>query len=246
MSSKKHISSNTILYLTSIVLASIIWLIAKQGEILTSEIYVKIKPVNVPKNCYVKIKEQRALVQLQFPKSQEKFVVSSNFYIEINLSDIEIWAKADEIKIWQYPLNLENVISENVPNTVKPIAIKEPKSVTVEAKLLSFYAEVRPIITGKPAEGYNIRDVVVRPDRILVTAPRELIDSLKDKDGNLILRTKPISVEGKTDFFYEFASIVLPDVAPQLGTIRLVKAEEKNVEVNIKIEENVIEKTFEP
>ena len=81
MPTKRWVSSNTMLYLASLFMAFIIWLIVKQGEIETRQIDVGIYGIDVPGNCEVEIEPSSALVEVQCPNNQLNFVVACDIPI---------------------------------------------------------------------------------------------------------------------------------------------------------------------
>lgn len=245
MPSKQWISSNTLLYLVSLFVAAIIWLIAKQGEIDTAQINVKISGVNIPHNCEVEIEPASALVEVQFPRSQETFVVSRNFNIEVDLSTVDTWAGVDDFSVISYPLSSESVKALNVPETVTPRSITSPKSIVIRAKLFTTKAKVKAQIIGEPSQGFHLAKApVTHPEIVIVTGPTALLEMLKDQDGTAIVSTEPISVEGRKSGYFQTATISLPLPRTELGKLKLVNENQKEVEVNVYIEEDVDLKTF--
>lgn len=83
------------------------------------------------------------------------------------------------------------------------------------------------IITGVPAEGFEVQSVTVQPQSIQVAADRELLDSLDQ------LVIEPVSVEGATQ------SLSVKSTVTQLSDFKNVSSEQ--VYVNVTIAEETVE-----
>jgi len=82
------------------------------------------------------------------------------------------------------------------------------------------------IITGAPAQGYEVQSVTVQPQTIQVAADRELLDNLQ------LLVIEPVSVEGATQSFSAKSTVT------QLSDFKNVSSEQ--VYVNVAIAEETV------
>ena len=88
--------------------------------------------------------------------------------------------------------------------------------------------DLQSIITGVPAEGYEVQSVTIQPQSIQVAADQELLDSLDQ------LVIEPVSVEGATQ------SLSAKSTVTQLSDFKNVSSEQVYVNVTI-TEETVTE-----
>ena len=85
--------------------------------------------------------------------------------------------------------------------------------------------DLASVITGQPAEGYEVKSVSLQPESVVVAAERELLDNLTE------LVIEPVSVEGVSQSFSARASI------SQLPDFKNVSTEQVYVTVNVGQEE---------
>lgn len=87
--------------------------------------------------------------------------------------------------------------------------------------------DLQSIITGIPAEGYEVQSVTIQPQSIQVAAEKELLDSLDQ------LVIEPVSVEGATQ------SLSAKSTVTQLSNFKNVSSEQ--VYVNVTIAEETVQ-----
>jgi YbbR domain-containing protein len=91
--------------------------------------------------------------------------------------------------------------------------------------------DLQSIITGIPAEGYEVQSVTIQPQSIQVAAEKELLDSLDQ------LVIEPVSVEGATQ------SLSAKSTVTQLSNFKNVSSEQ--VYVNVTIAEETVQEYFD-
>lgn len=80
---------------------------------------------------------------------------------------------------------------------------------------------IHSILTGTPAEGYEVESVTIQPDSLLVAAEQEILSSID------VLRIEPISVDGASRSFSVRSKV------SKLSAFKSISAEEVYVNVNI-------------
>ncbi|HBY56542.1 MAG TPA: hypothetical protein DEG96_01550 [Candidatus Atribacteria bacterium] len=121
-------------------------------------------------------------------------------------------------------------------NEIKEVKI-EPDFVEVSISLTLGYPEkilqVKPRITGKPAPGYYISQILANPDKIKIFGNYSKINSIES------LETIPIDVNGIT-------KTLTVKVPPALEEgLNIVEGENSLIEVTIQVKESIIQKTLE-
>lgn len=111
--------------------------------------------------------------------------------------DLSYVAKAGT---FDFPVLLELSDSASILN---PMEIKiSPESVSLSVEeIVSGFADVSPLIRGKPASGYELRSVSAVPEQIEITGPRTMVENCKS------IQTKSISVEGARKSFSADAAV---------------------------------------
>ncbi len=89
------------------------------------------------------------------------------------------------------------------------------------SRVIPISTDLASVVTGQPAEGYEVQSVSIQPESVSVAADRELLDSLD------VLVIEPVSVEGASQSFSTRASI------SQLSDFRDISTEQVYVNVNI-------------
>lgn len=124
------------------------------------------------------------------------------------------------------------VLLDNEGNEISSeMLTKSSSSVTLTAeayptKELSISKLTEDVVTGKPAEGYEISSISIQPENITVAADQELLDGISE------LKIEPVSVDGMNQSFSTTALI------PLLSNFKYVSTEQ--VYVNIVISEKNI------
>lgn len=125
------------------------------------------------------------------------------------------------------------VLLDSDGNEINPSMLaRSSTSVTVVTeqlpmKEIPISTNIADVVTGYPADGYEVAEVSVRPETIVIAAEKDLLDSITE------LQIEPVSVEGASQSFTGRAKISL------LSDFKYASAEE--VYVNVIIEEETFE-----
>ena len=126
---------------------------------------------------------------------------------------------------------------------VKPSDVRLPKGIALDTLLtptvtVTLVPAVRktvkvvPMLTGKPAPGYRVTHVDLKPDQLVL---RGTADMLADLDA---VRTGPIDLEGAAESFKKEVPLNLADAIRVEPSLRIVIAE-------VKVEERVVTRVME-
>ncbi len=239
MQGKFRLTSDFVLAFAALFISTFIWLIAKQGDITTESVSpIKIYTMNIPDNIEIKIPQEDVVIEVQYPKAQKKFIISSNFklIIDFRSENIEAGAGIEQAKPIQYPITVNNIhMSDEMPPGVKVIGIRDPKNLWIQAKILTISAEVSPAIVGEPAAGYLFKKALVEgKNTVTLTGPKKTIkESVENSESVPVVETEPIDIAGKTDNFLKTVSLKIPQ------PFRIVSTENEQINVNIVIEEKI-------
>ncbi len=104
----------------------------------------------------------------------------------------------------------------------------DPESAVVQVEIVQVEATadfiVRPVISGLPADGYNVTGIRADPPVVSVSGPVGLLQTLDAVEG---LRTETISIDGATDDVIQTVAIQLPEgvrAAEPAVTVRVAVA----------------------
>lgn len=116
-------------------------------------------------------------------------------------------------------------------NVISPVMLNR-SSTSVSAsvstypmKELVISTDIANVITGQPAEGYQVESISIQPEKIRVAADKDLLSSLEQ------LMIEPVSVEGASQSFAVKAKV------STLSNLKYVSAEQVYVNITI-AEEN--------
>lgn len=116
-------------------------------------------------------------------------------------------------------LGTENVL---LPDGLEVISI-DPSIITVEVeRAVTKRIRVVPDLVGQPAQGARVEDPEVFPSQVLVSGPASMVA------GTEVLRTRPVSLTGRSNTFEERVPVLAPD-----PLIRVVDPTRVNVRVPI-------------
>lgn len=224
----------------ALFIASVIWLIAKQGSLATERVTVPVQVENTPDNVDLKWTPKQVSIIVQFPQSQRSRVVAQNFTIildaqEIFGADPRTWASAGQAMLHSHNLTLDNIHTE-LPQSIRVLAPNLQSRVQIEATLITRTAKVEVTTTGSLPEQFEMRsDPEARPAELLMTAPDEIFRSLAEK-GPLSISTNPIVLDGHAQDFIDFPGLKIP------AGLELVDETDRRVEVTVRVKEIDVER----
>ena len=248
---RRHtVSSDLFLICTSLMIASVVWVIAKGGNLGPVRFTLPIQLKNVPANFDATLApdSSEGVIEVTLPNSLHSQVQPGHFTIEVDWSkvrriDPEKWCGIDK-RNESAPVEIgsENVrLSSNVPESLRrrlqehslQMTLVEPEVVVVEARYYTRKAKVQFRTTGKPAEGFRLAAPVapeVVKDTLVTAAPEVLAALDPDGDGYIPVPSDEISLAGKKETFQRDVGLNLPD------GLQLVHAEDGKISVPIRIE----------
>lgn len=119
------------------------------------------------------------------------------------------------------------VLLDNEGNEISGAMLtKSSSSITLMAeayptKELPVSKLVEDVVSGKPAEGYEVSSITIQPENITVAADQELLDGISE------LKIEPVSVDGMDQSFSATARI------PLLSNFKYVSTEQVYVTIGI-------------
>lgn len=138
-------------------------------------------------------------------------------------------------KAGTYSVPVHITLSENVmAAAVDPLEIKvmpETVTLTVEEQISAF-VPIQPLVSGKPAYGYELKSVTVQPPEAMLTGPRSMVENCQR------LQTKPVSADGLTGSATKEALLESPGIF-------LTSDSEETVAVTFEIAPIIVERTYD-
>ncbi|MBF0472897.1 MAG: hypothetical protein HQK91_04660 [Nitrospirae bacterium] len=182
----KFLGSNSGFKIISLLMAIILWFfMAMKGQTeISMDLPIEFK--NIPigfevtsqtaKTANVTLKGQESLIKKLMPHDVNIFIPLDNAQ------------EGDTI----YYLTKDNLIMPSEINVklISPTNVK----ITIE-KTISRYIKIRPVIIGKPQEGYHMIDAVSDPQQILLKGTKSVLDTMQ------YIKTEPIDINNHKKTF---------------------------------------------
>lgn len=204
--------SDVALYLSALLCAFVVWLIAKQGDTETRRMLVPVVITEVPENVIVR-GSPSAEVYLIYPKSLAKRV-SDPGAVQLRMRGRELGGVAGigGFKTVEFSLTPGMVeFASDLPSSVRVLGVA-PDKATVDAQLATIEAQVSVQTTGAPREGFEVTSVRSQPATVRLTgAPSVLAALQKAAPGGLVeVQTEPLSIAGAAGIVTSMVSLRLP------------------------------------
>ncbi|MBN1902293.1 hypothetical protein JW926_13290 [Candidatus Sumerlaeota bacterium] len=219
-------TSEIALLVGSFFIAIAVWLVAKQNDLNNQLISAKIVTEGSPDNMIIEINPPEVNVSIQYPKTLEYLVRPEAFSIDLK-GISENLAGAEDFNYTTLNITLRNVVTRNLPPTIRPTALGQDV-VTIGAKLHTSRARIIGKITGNPMKGFRLiqNPPRVDPAEILVTgSPKILNDTIHPEMKRIILETEPLEIEGRKESSFESVTVKLPE------GLRYVKEDKLRVQI---------------
>ncbi len=216
------------LYLPALLIAFVIWLIAKQGDTETRQIDVPVDLVDVPANVEARVMAP-VKVNLIFPKTFLKNVLEpSAIRIRYPADDLEENAGLT-FQETSYPVLPSQVSTGELPPSVRVLDVG---NVRINAQLHHKTVPVKPVQKGTPAPGYVVESMDVAPPGVIVTGPP---DQLRSLDG---APTRTVDVSGRNKSFAETGvELNLPENVKVVTESGALESFRYSVDVEVTIDE---------
>jgi YbbR domain-containing protein len=207
----------------SMIFALLMWYFVVGEDKVDLTIYVPIEITNLPQSLIISNQFRKQLeVTISGPRGLVRSISSQHITRSIDLANAKPGTQVFQNK--PESINLPRGI------TIQRI---QPANITLTIdKLLEKELPIKPVLTGEPAEGFEILSVTAKPAMLSLKAPAE---ALKD---TLFLVTQPIEVNGRNLSLTnrQVALDVKPEIAELIG--------ESLILVNVVIREKTIPREF--
>lgn len=240
--------SNTMLIGVSLLLATFIWVVAKQGEVDTDSLRVEVNITGVPAHISVEVEPSHIESSLRFPRSLRGEMLASNFGIFIDAAAINIEQIArmptQARQFVSYPLKQSNFRPRQglqfAEEAIVPLRFV-PETIQVSASFIGEMADIRPITTGDLLPGHRLNQdrMRVRPREVFIAGAPERLESLRDPaTQRLVVPTRAMRLDA-----LRATTVMQPELDLPPG-LRVVDAEQRMVEVTVVIEEERVTRTI--
>ncbi len=227
----------------ALVVSFIIWVMARQGSLETDRVIVGVElDREMPSNIEIDWSPRQLPIVVSFPQSQRGRIVPQAFYVQLDTesvlgNDPILYGGVEQSTEHTAEVTLDHVHTRDLPQSVRVTNIGPPRTITIEARLLTQRVKIQASTKGTlPAEFQLRGEIRVQPAEALVTAPYSVLQELSEIHPTL--RTTPIDLAGRTTDFIEFAQLELP------SGVRLIEPAGPRVEVLVKVKEKEISRVI--
>lgn len=237
---KRKLAAQIPLFLAAFFIAGVIWLMAKQGDLTTQRLVIPINVENIPENLELSISPRQVAVIVKFPQSQRTGIVAQNFEVQLDAGDFlgedpRAQAGIDDPITHQVTLSLDDVISHDLPQSVRVDAFGSNGEIQINAKLRALAVPVKVATQGKLPSEFEFREPIrAEPSEVLVSASAKALQNLSE--SNFRLTTSAVRLRGKSQDFIEFVELKVPE------HLTLVHDEDQNIEVSVLIREKEVQR----
>lgn len=210
-------------FLLSLILAIIIWVTATQANDPTI-----IKPLQIP--LEIPVPSDAALIEpstpnlnvtviVEGPASVLESITRDDFTSSIDLQDVP-YGTVQSVPILVQQLGAEATISNYDPQAIE---------IHLE-KLVSREIEVESEVRGDVARGHSMGEIIINPERIMVTGRESVVDALDFAQATIFLNdNRETLVETRPLIFY--------DAQGQVASVRNLQLSSRDVEVTVPVTE---------
>lgn len=230
------------LALAALFISSVIWLMARQGELQSDQLTIPITLEGLPENVEVEYSPRIVPVLVKFPQNQRGRIVAQNFSLNIDLKrklgpDPRTWGGVESPQVHRIALALDDVTANDIPPSVRVTEFVGPTQIEVQARLQIATLPVEIQTAGELPPSYELKAPLrAEPAQVLVTAPYAELQRVRDE--GLTLKTREVQLTGRTADFIDLPGLVLP---PALS---LVRDADKNVQVFVLIREKEVTRSI--
>jgi len=207
----------------SLIFAIMMWYFVVGEDKVDMTVYVPIEITNLPQSLIISNQFKKQLeVTISGPRGLVRSISSQHVTRSIDLANArpgtQVFQNKPESIHFPRGITIQRIQPANITLTID--------------KLLEKVLPIKPIITGVPAEGFDIVNVTAQPATLSLKAPAE---ALKD---TLFLSTQPIDVSDLNSSLNnrQVALDVKPEIAELIG--------ESLISVNVVIREKYIPREF--
>lgn len=228
------------LFAAAWLIATVIWIIARLGDLESERVLVPVRVENIPPNVNLQFLPTNIPVVVAFPQSLRSQVVPQNFEVRLDLAEVfagdpRTWAGRESPEVGQARVSLDRVHTLNLPQSVRVTDLGQTR-VQFEASLVTQLVPVRVETAGEPPANHELRDEPrADPSQVLVTGSPEALRRLAEPGSSIPVR--PISLEGRSRDFVEYPELRMPQGVELVDpTVRVqvsvgVREKERSVEL---------------
>lgn len=230
------------LALAALFISSVIWLMARQGELQSDQLTVSVTLEGVPENVDVEYSPRIVPVLVKFPQNQRGRIVAQNFSLIIDLNrklgpDPRTWGGVESPQVHRIALAIEDIVANDIPPSVRVTEFVGPSQIEVQARLQIATLPVEIQTAGELPASYELKAPLrAEPEQVLVTAPYTELQRVRDE--GLTLKTREVQLTGRTTDFIDLPGLLLPP------TLTLVRDADKNVQVFALIREKDVTRSI--
>ncbi|MCH8333901.1 hypothetical protein IIC65_08210, partial [Candidatus Sumerlaeota bacterium] len=184
----------------ALFIAFSIWLIAKQNTQDSRTLKVPVRVVNIPPNVDLRYSPLQIPITVHFPQDQAIDVDVQHFEVVLDVqemfgSDLQSWAGIEAKNAHKVRVTKDQVRTIALAPSVQVTSVGPPEEVTIEAELYTRWLQVHVPTTGELPPRYELDERGIRPDpdKILVTAPFEILQRLDQAR----IDTAPVDLNGR-------------------------------------------------
>lgn len=242
----KRLGSDLFLIAASLMIAFVIWMIAKGGDITPKSLSVPLRLKNVPANVLARIEPSRVTVTLPVPNYLQSRLRPGMLEVSLDfnktLPEPRSWCGIDAFRSYkQIQLESHHISVETQDPDLRHILERQLEfasidsgEIVINGMLITRPAKLFFRTSGIVAPGYRLAGSIQPEDSrtILLTASRQVFDSLTQEEGAPVtVETEVIDLDGRSSSFNQTVGLKLPaDTEP-------VFSEDRRVEARVEIEE---------
>jgi YbbR domain-containing protein len=207
----------------SLIFALLMWYFVVGEDKVDMTVYVPIEITNLPQNLIIANQFKKQLeVTVSGPRGLVRSITNQHITRSIDLANAKPGTQVFQNK----PESI------NLPRGIVVQRIQPANFTLTIDRLLEKELPIKPIITGTPAEGFEITTIIAQPSSLGLKAPAA---ALKD---TIFLATQPIDISGRLTSLnnQRVALDVKPEIEELIG--------ESLISVNIGIKEKAIPREF--
>jgi hypothetical protein len=241
--------SDLFLIATSLMIAFVIWMIAKRSDLGQQSLDVPVRLKNVPEYVKAEITPSDARITVSLPNSYKGQIQPNQFFVEVNwekdLGDERRWCGRTEFRTSpQINLSPSHIqVSPSLGGDLKRLVQKqgihfisiEPEKAFVKAKFISRKADITFPVKRTLPEGFKLAGPIYSKSGrdILLTAPEKVFAEMGGAatESTVKVNAEAIDLTDRRSAFTTTVRLEIPD------KIELIDVEDQRIEVQVPITE---------
>ena len=198
----------------SLVIAFVLWLIAKQGDLDSNWLSIPVQVVNIPPTMQIEASRPEVSIKAQFPAELRNDVLPKNFSLQIDATTVfdpvpAKWTNPAVPSTQARTLQIDMIVKSGLDPAVEVIEI-DPSEIELTGKFYTKTVAIEIPTTGTlPANKEFTQPPRPEPAEIRVTGAPAVLDQISAADFKL--KTAPINLstlQGPTQLF---PKLILPE-----------------------------------